>query len=48
VQQQIRERLRDTGVRILDVEALWLMPHVDVAGLLPLSTSPPNSERATC
>ena len=35
VQQQIRERLRDTGLRILDVEAVWLMPHVDVAGLLP-------------
>lgn len=29
------QKLDDTGVRILDVEAVWLMPHTDVAGLEP-------------
>jgi sugar phosphate isomerase/epimerase len=27
--------MRDTGVGILDIEAVWLMPHVDIADLLP-------------
>src|SRR5262245_33342464 len=35
LQRRIREKLRDSGLGILDVEAIWLMPHVDVAGLLP-------------
>jgi len=35
LQRRIREKMRDTGVGILDVEAVWLMPHVDVTGLLP-------------
>jgi sugar phosphate isomerase/epimerase len=35
LQRQIKARMRDTGVRIFDVEAVWLMPHTDVGGLLP-------------
>ena len=35
LQRQIKARMRDTGVGIFDVEAVWLMPHVDVAALLP-------------
>jgi len=31
----IEQRLDSTGVRILDVEAVWLMPHTDVASLKP-------------
>ena len=31
----IEQRLVSTGVRILDVEAVWLMPHTDVAALKP-------------
>src|SRR5215510_14459970 len=35
LQRQIKARMRDTGVGIFDVEAVWLTPHVDVAALLP-------------
>jgi sugar phosphate isomerase/epimerase len=35
LQRRIREKLRDTGLSVLDVEAVWLMPHVVVAELLP-------------
>jgi len=35
LQRQIKARMRDTGVGIFDVEAVWLMPHTDVAALLP-------------
>jgi sugar phosphate isomerase/epimerase len=31
----IEERLDVTGRRIFDIEAVWLMPHTDVAGLEP-------------
>jgi sugar phosphate isomerase/epimerase len=33
--RDIRAAMAATGVRILDVEAVWLMPHTDVAGLRP-------------
>jgi sugar phosphate isomerase/epimerase len=35
LQRQIKTRLRDTGIGILDVEAIWLTPGTDVAALLP-------------
>ena len=35
LQRQIKSRMRDTGVDILDVEAIWLTPGTDVAALLP-------------
>ena len=35
LQRRIKERMRDTGVFILDVEAIWLMPETDVEALLP-------------
>jgi sugar phosphate isomerase/epimerase len=35
LQRAIQARSRDTGVRIFDVEAIWLMPHTDIARLLP-------------
>ncbi len=33
--QAIERRLRDTGVRVLDIEAVWLAPDTDVATLRP-------------
>lgn len=33
--RDIANRLDATGVRILDVEAIWLMPHTDVKSLTP-------------
>jgi sugar phosphate isomerase/epimerase len=33
--RSIEERLDATGRRIFDIEAVWLMPHTDVAGLEP-------------
>lgn len=35
LQRQIKTRIRDSGVGVFDVEAVWLMPHTDVAALLP-------------
>jgi len=35
LQRRITERLRDTGLAILDVEAFWLFPETDVAAWLP-------------
>src|SRR5262249_12534958 len=35
LQRQIKARMRETGVGIFDVEAVWLMPHTDVVALLP-------------
>jgi sugar phosphate isomerase/epimerase len=35
LQRQIKRKMRDTGVGILDVEAIWLTPRTDVAALLP-------------
>jgi len=35
LQRQIKGQMRDTGVGILDVEAIWLTPRTDVAALLP-------------
>ena len=35
LQRQIKGRMRDTGVGILDVEAIWLTPRTDVAALFP-------------
>src|SRR5262245_15664340 len=35
LQRQIKARMRGTGVSIFDVEAVWLMPHTNVAALLP-------------
>ena len=32
---EIERRLDSTGVRILDIEAVWLMPHTDVTALKP-------------
>lgn len=32
---KIEQRLADTGLRILDIEAVWLMPHTDVRALQP-------------
>jgi sugar phosphate isomerase/epimerase len=32
---EIGQRLDSTGVRILDIEAVWLMPHTDVTALKP-------------
>jgi sugar phosphate isomerase/epimerase len=32
---EIEQRLDATGVRILDIEAVWLMPHTDVTALKP-------------
>src|SRR6478736_5816360 len=32
---EIERRLDSTGVRILDIEAVWLMPHTDVTVLKP-------------
>src|ERR1700716_2869631 len=32
---EIARRLDCTGVRILDIEAVWLMPHTDVTALKP-------------
>jgi sugar phosphate isomerase/epimerase len=31
----IRQRLDATGVRLLDIEAIWLQPDTDIAGLVP-------------
>lgn len=33
--RQIGQRLRETGVRLLDIEAIWLQPSTDVRALLP-------------
>jgi sugar phosphate isomerase/epimerase len=33
--RQISQRLRATGVRLLDIEAIWLQPDTDVGALLP-------------
>lgn len=35
LQRRIKERLRATGLRILDVEAIWLSPQTKVDDLLP-------------
>jgi sugar phosphate isomerase/epimerase len=35
LQRQIRRRLRDTGVALLDIEALWLKPDSRIAELRP-------------
>ena len=35
MQRRIKSRLADTGLTILDVEAIWLMPETDIATLLP-------------
>jgi sugar phosphate isomerase/epimerase len=35
LQRQIKGRVRDTGVGILDVEAIWLTPRTEVGALLP-------------
>lgn len=35
MQRRIRARLADTGVTIMDVEAVWLMPETDVGSLRP-------------
>lgn len=35
LQRRIKARLADTGLAILDVEAIWLHPDSDVAALLP-------------
>ncbi len=35
LQRRIKARLADTGIRILDVEAIWLMPVTDVRALEP-------------
>jgi sugar phosphate isomerase/epimerase len=35
LQRRIKERMADTGIRILDVEAIWLTPQTDVAALEP-------------
>ncbi|MEA2741336.1 MAG: hypothetical protein QOH05_4643 [Acetobacteraceae bacterium] len=35
LQRHIKARLADTGIRILDVEAIWLTPQTDVALLGP-------------
>jgi len=35
LQQRIKARLADTGLVILDVEAIWLMPETSVPALLP-------------
>ena len=32
---EIEQRLDSNGIRILDIEAVWLMPHTDVAALRP-------------
>ena len=32
---EIEARLDSTGIRILDIEAVWLMPHTDVTALKP-------------
>jgi sugar phosphate isomerase/epimerase len=33
LQRRIKQRLAATGIRILDIEAIWLVPDTDVAGL---------------
>ena len=33
--RRIKSHMAATGVRILDVEAVWLMPHTDIAALVP-------------
>jgi sugar phosphate isomerase/epimerase len=35
LQRRIRDRLRETGLSILDVEAVWFHPETEVAALLP-------------
>jgi sugar phosphate isomerase/epimerase len=35
LQRAIEARSRNTGVRIFDIEAIWLMPHTNIADLLP-------------
>jgi sugar phosphate isomerase/epimerase len=35
LQRRIKARMADTGIRILDVEAIWLTPETDVAALEP-------------
>ena len=35
LQHRIKERMQETGLSILDVEAIWLMPHTDIAALEP-------------
>ena len=35
LQRQVKARLRETGIGILDVEAIWLTPGTEVAALLP-------------
>ena len=35
LQRSIKARLADTGLRLLDVEAIWLSPQTDVAALQP-------------
>lgn len=35
LQQRIKQRLRETGIRILDVEAIWLRPETQIETLKP-------------
>ena len=35
LQRQIKSRLAETGLRIFDVEAIWLQPHTDIEQLKP-------------
>jgi sugar phosphate isomerase/epimerase len=35
LQRRIKARMRETGISILDVEAIWLTPHTDIAALEP-------------
>jgi sugar phosphate isomerase/epimerase len=36
LQRQIKERLAATGLRILDTEAIWLLPEADASDLVPV------------
>ena len=35
LQRRIKARMQETGLSILDVEAIWLMPHTDIAAVEP-------------